>query len=116
MKYASKELREQAVRLWKSEKYTQSEIAEIVGYSLSAVKDWLRKDRSGEAQSPTKRGCRPRALTQDDLDLISRTLANRNDTTLKELAEMLDNKCCLSVIHRAVHRLNLTFKKNASCR
>lgn len=56
MKQASEEIRKLAISLYKSGKYTQREVADIVGYHYNTVKAWLRAEAAGRPQKPLRRG------------------------------------------------------------
>ena len=54
----------------------------------------------------------PRSLTPADLQTLRDAVATQNDQTLEELRDQLSVKVHVTTVHRALKRLNLSFKKN----
>lgn len=110
MKHASEDIRKLAVHLYATGKYTQQQVAEIVGYHVNSVKNWLRIAEAGLPQKPGRRGCRPRALTPEDIDRLKNLLEEGRCHNLDELTLAL-GKSSRSVVHRMIHELGYTYKK-----
>ena len=110
-KIACKEVREKAVKAYKTGKYTQQQVADMYDIHYKTLQNWLKVDARGEPQIPQKRGCPPRALTEDDVKRIDATIQEDNSITLAGIKEKLQLKCCLPVIFNAVKALGYTHKK-----
>lgn len=115
MKCASEDIRNLAVQLYQSGKYTQQEVADIVGYHVNSVKNWLKAAAAGIPQKPRKKGCPPRVLTPEDLDRLEALLIEGKCHNLNELTAAL-GKGSRSVVHRAIHELGYTYKKSSLCK
>ena len=110
MKHASEDIRDLAVSLYKSGKYTQAQVAEIVGYHYKTVANWLRADREGRKQISLPRGHRRSALDNDDLAKLKELVDSGKYHSLSELTTAL-GKSSLSGVYRALHKLGYTYKK-----
>lgn len=112
MSYAPIEIKRLAVRLFKAGEYTQTEISKIVGYSISAIKAWIAKDRLGIPLSTGKRGHLPCKLDDGDRVKIRRFLNSQPDATIEDVRKVLNYKASKSATHREMVKLGFTFKKN----
>ena len=110
MKHASEDIRNLAISLYKSGKYTQQQVADIVGYHLNTIKSWLRIDALGGPQRPRERGHRPRILNRNDLLRLQALVNSGTCSNLDELTNTF-GKGSRSVIHRALMELGFTYKK-----
>ncbi len=110
MKHASEDIRNLAVNLYKSGKYSQQEVANIVKYHRNTVKSWLKAESEGRPQRPLKKGHRARVLTPSDLERLREIVNKGTCNSLDELTAAL-GKGSRSVVHRALHELGFTYKK-----
>lgn len=115
MKHASEDIRNLAVSLYKSGKYTQAEVAGIVGYHYKTVYNWIKADKEGRKQVSLPRGHRRSALDHDDLERLKNLVDSGNHHSLSELRAAL-GKSSTSGIHRALRKLGYTYKKNSVCK
>jgi transposase len=81
---------------------------------VDALKQRRRDTGVFAPRKPTK--FRGRALAPSDLDHLATVIAARPDATLAEIREALRTSAGLTTIWRALHRLDLTFKKNGTRR
>lgn len=112
MSYAPIEIKKLAIRLFNSGEYTQAAISKIVGYSVSAIKAWISRDRQGLPLSAEERGHQPRKLDDNDRQLICQLLGRQPDATIEDVRKLLNYKASKSAVHREMVKLGFTFKKN----
>lgn len=112
MAYASLEIKNLAIRLFKSGEFTQPEISKIVGYSVSAIKTWIARDRQGLPLTASSRGHQPKKLDESDRQFIRQLIARQPDITIAGVRAALNNKASKSAVHREMVALGYTFKKN----
>ena len=115
MKHASEDIRNLAVSLYKIGKYTQAEVAEIVGYHYKSVSNWIKADKEGRKQVSLPRGHRRSALEHADLEKLKDLVGSNKYHSLSELRDAL-GKSSTSGIHRALRKLGYTYKKNCICK
>lgn len=114
MKYATIEIKERAVYLYLFEGCTYEELGKIFNYSAVTIKTWVSSYKNGELWLSKKRGCPPRRLDEEDFCFIKKQLDSTNHTSVREMARLLGEKCGKSTIHKALHDMGLTFKKNSA--
>jgi len=114
MAIASKELRTKAVEAYKTGKFTQQQLADSYVFHYKTILYCLKADANGEGQEPKKRGCPPRIFTKDDEDKIIIIIQDNPSITLEGIKAMLNKDCSISAVHRTLHRLGLTYKKNSA--
>lgn len=112
MSYAPLEIKKLAIRLFKSGEYTQAAISRIVGFSVSAIKAWIARDRQRLPLTAEERGHQPRKLDDADRQLIRQFLGQKPDATIEDVRKMLNYKASKSAVHREMAGLGFTFKKN----
>lgn len=112
MSYAPIEIKKLAIRLFKSGDHTQAAISKIVGYSVSAIKIWIARDRQSLPLSAEERGHKPRKLDDEDRLLIRELIGQRPDATIEDVRKALNYKASKSAVHREMVELGFTFKKN----
>lgn len=115
MKHASEEIRNMAVRLYKSGGYTYKEIGDIVGYSHKTIGNWVKADKEGRKQVPLERGHRQSTLTDDDLIRLKDLVESGEYHSANELVKAM-GKSSKSGILRALHKMGYSFKKNYFCK
>ena len=112
MSYSPLEIKKLAIRLFNSGEYTQAAIGKTVGYSVSAVKAWIYRDRQGLPLCAEERGHQPRKLDDNDRQLICLLLGWKPDATIENARKPLNYKASKSAVHREMVELGFTFKKN----
>ena len=111
MSYAPLEIKKLAIRLFNSGEYTQAAIGKTVGYSVSAVKAWIYRDRQGLPLCAEERGHQPRKLDDNDRQLICQLLGRKPDATIEDARKLLNYKASKSAVHREMVELGFTLKK-----
>jgi transposase len=117
MRVYSKEFRERVIWAMKRGEKPLS-IAQRLEVSWGWVYSLLRRYRkTGNYETlPTNNaGVKPK-LTTSDLELLNQTVQEHPDATLEELKELTGFTVSKSTICRALKKLKLSFKKNASCK
>lgn len=113
----SNDLRASVIRFYENHgDYTQPEIAEEFGVSVSTVEKLLRRWRTtGSSQALPPGGGQVAVLRKHDTAL-QKMIAKQPDATLAELQEKLVRQCRVAAspatIWRALERLQLRRKKN----
>jgi transposase len=114
MPIANKDTRERAVEAYKTGRFSQQQLAEAYCVHYKTIQNWLKADACGESQCAKARGHRPRIFNNDDetelIDLISR----EPSITLEEIKVGFNKDCNVSVVHRTLLRLGITYKKNSA--
>lgn len=114
MTIASKELRIKAVEAYKTGKFTQQQLADAYCVHYKTIQNWLKADANNEEQVPKKRGCRPRIFNKEEEDKLILLIQDEPSITLEKIKVKFNKTCNLSVIHRTLLRLGITYKKNSS--
>ena len=123
MKAYSIELRRKIVKAYEDESISQRKLAKRFRFSaaLSFVQKLPKQYRETASLAPKKRAQQPPPkLTEEHLAVLRRLVEEQNDATLEELREQLATEINLlvscSTIDRALKKLDLTLKKDASRR
>ena len=96
---------------------SSKELAERYHVSRAWVDALKQRRRETGAFAPLKQmKFRRRALVEAETDRLATLVAARPDATLTELREALQTSVGLTTIWRALHQLDLTFKKNGTRR
>ena len=112
MEAYSLDLRERVVRAYDQRVGSQHQIAELFGVSLSWVEKLLRRRReTGTIQALPHGGGPAPVFDSPRLQQLREHVAGDPDATLAQLRDRMDLKVSLSVIHRALVKLGLTYKK-----
>jgi transposase len=119
MKAYSDDLRERVWRACHDETMGPLEVAEELNVSRSFVCKLLRRFRDeGTLSAKPRGGNRPPALDATGLKSLRQLVRERPDATLKELCQLLDERCGVSVrtwtVCRALAKLKLPPKKSPS--
>ncbi len=113
MAIASKELRSRAVEAYKSGAFTQQQIATAYRVHYKTIQNWLKADAKGEDQAPKQRGHRPRIFSKNEETRLVELIHGNPSITLEEIKEKFNKTCHISVVHRTLLRLGITYKKNS---
>lgn len=115
MKNANQELRERAVEAYKTGAFTQQRLANAYRVHYKTIKNWLKADANGEGQAPKPRGHRPRIFSNNEEIELLELIRDAPSTTLEKIKLKFNKSCHLSVIHRTLLKLGITYKKNSKC-
>jgi transposase len=114
MSIASQELRERAVEAYKTGAFTQQLLAAAYRVHYKTIQNWLKSDARGEGQAPKPRGCRPRIFSKDEEAELLALIRDEPSITLEKIKSKFHKTCNVSVVHRTLRKLGLTFKKNST--
>jgi transposase len=114
MSIASKDTRERAVEAYKNGVFTQQQLANAYCVHYKTIQNWLKADAMGEPQEPKQRGCRPRVFSKDEEAELAKLIREDPSITLKNIKITFNKDCNVSVIHRTLLKLGITYKKNSS--
>lgn len=115
----SMDLRERVVRAYQAGEGTQQQIAQRFQVSPSFVQRLLRRQRESGQVAPLPRGGNHLAkIRGEHLALVEQLVSAQPDAYLEELVEQFVQQTGITVsrttMHRAVKRLRLSTKKNAT--
>lgn len=112
MKTASAETRALVVKAYTSGIATRKQLAEIFGYHIQSIGNWIREfEREGRI-APRQKGHRKSVFTDDEKSALIELVHSNVDITLEELRERFGKSCSLVAIHKTVVKLGFVFKKN----
>lgn len=111
MPIASKDTRERAVAAYRTGRYTQQQVADMYQIHYKTLQNWLRCDERGEEQIPKKRGHPKPVLNDEDKAAIHNMVLKNPSITIASIITALGKTRSVSVIHRALVELGLTYKK-----
>jgi transposase len=115
------DLRQRVVDSCLAHDLTYREVADRFSVGEASVSRWLRRHRETGGVEPKGHagGARPK-VDIAGLELLRQLVAERPDATLKELAQSYENarsvRLALSIVCRALNKLELTRKKSRSTR
>ena len=114
MKTASSENRALVVKAYTSGIATRKHLAEIFGYHIQSIGNWIREfEREGRI-APHAKGHRKSVFTDEEKNALAQLFQDNTDITLEELREKFGKNCSLVAIHKTVVKLGFVFKKNAT--
>lgn len=114
MKTASAETRALVVKAYTSGVATRKQLAEIFGYHIQSIGNWIREFESEGRIAPRPKGHRKSIFTDDEKKALIELFQNDVDITLEELRERFGKNCSLVAIHKTVVKLGFVFKKNSA--
>jgi transposase len=112
MKTASAETRALVVKAYTSGIATRKQLAEIFGYHVQSIGNWIREYKREGRIAPRPKGHRKSVFDSEEREMLVALLKDRVDITLAEIKEHFGKNCCLSAIHRIVVGLEFVVKKN----
>lgn len=114
MKTASAETRALVVKAYTSGLATRKQLAEIFGYHIQSIGNWVREfEREGRI-APRPKGHRKSIFSEEEKIALIELFRGNVDITLEELRERFRKNCSLVAIHKTVVKLGFVFKKNAA--
>lgn len=114
MTIASQELRERAIEAYKTGAFTQQQLADAYRVHYKTIQNWLKADANGETQASKPRGHRPRIFSKDEEIELLELIRNVSSITLEKIKLRFNKTCHVSVIHRTLLKLGITYKKNSA--
>jgi transposase len=114
MKTASAETRALVVKAYTSGVATRKQLAEIFGYHIQSIGNWIRAFESEGRIAPHAKGHRESVFSDEEKASLADLLSQDVDMTLEEIRAMFQKNCTLSAIHRITVKLGFVFKKNTT--
>jgi len=112
MKTASAETRARVVKAYTSGIATRKQLAEIFGYNIQSIGNWIREYEHEGRVAPHPKGHRKSVFSPEEREQLAALLKNKVDMTLSEIKDHFGKNCCLAAIHRIVVGLGFVVKKN----
>jgi transposase len=117
MKPYSLDLRQKIVDAYAEGTISQRQLARQFRVALSFVETLLKRYRETGSVAPKIRTQQtPTKLNSEQLDILRQLVATRNDATLEELRDQLEQQTGVrvsrSTVDRMLTKLNLSVKKN----
>jgi transposase len=113
MPIANKDIKERAVEAYKTGSFTQHQLAKAYRVHYKTIQNWLKSDACGESQEPKPRGCRPRVFSKDEEIELADLIHVAPSITLEKIKIRFNKTCNVSVVHRTLLKLGITYKKNS---
>jgi len=114
MKTANTETRALVIKAYTSGVATRKQLAEIFGYHIQSIGNWIREfEREGRV-APHAKGHRKSVFSDEEKKTLYELLQCNADITLEELRERFNKSCSLVAIHKTVVKLGFVFKKNSA--
>lgn len=114
MKTANAEIRDLVVKAYTSGTATRKQLAEIFGYHIQSIGNWIREFKREGRTAPHPKGHRKSIFTDEEKLELAKIIQDRVDITLEELREKFGKHCSLVAIHKTVVKLGFVFKKNST--
>lgn len=112
MKTASTEIRTLVVKAYTSGAATRKQLAEIFGYHIQSIGNWIREHEREGRVAPRQKGHRPSVFTSEEKEELVKLLSEDVDLTLAEIRTRFGKECSLVAIHKLLVKLGFVFKKN----
>ena len=112
MKTATAEIREMVVNAYMSGTASRKQLAEIFGYHIQSIGNWIRRYATTKQLAPLPKGHRKSVFTEEEKGELVELLKNNVDLTLAEIKAHFNKTCSLTAIYKLVKGLGFTFKKN----
>ncbi|MDR2055605.1 MAG: hypothetical protein LBQ10_07045, partial [Desulfovibrio sp.] len=106
------EIRSLVVKAYTSGTATRKQLAEIFGYHIQSIGNWIREHQRDGRLAPRPKGHRKSVFTPEEIEQLSKFLKSNPDATLVEVKTIFAKNCSLSAIHRIIRRIGYVFKKN----
>lgn len=116
MQSYSLDLREKIIEVYKEGSRSQRQLARQFRVALSFIEKLIKQYKETGNVAPKVRSEQtPTKLSEQDLNVLSELVSEKNDATLAELSEELFKRTGVLIsqttVHRMLGRLELTFKK-----
>jgi len=114
MKTASGETRALVVKAYTSGIATRKQLAEIFGYHIQSIGNWIREFECEGRIAPRAKGNRKSVFADEEKMALTQLFHDNTDVTLEEIREKFGKNCSLVAIYKTVVKLGFVFKKNAA--
>ena len=112
MSIANQDLRERAVAAYNTGAFTQQQLADAYRVHYKTIQNWLKAAAKGETPASKPRGHRPRVFTKDEEVELLTLIHNEPSLTLEKIKLKFNKSCNVSVVHRTLLKLGITYKKS----
>lgn len=92
----------------------RAQIAEMVGYHINSISQWIRDYERENRLEAHPRGHRKSVFSPQERKDLSDLLINNVDMTLEEIRLHFNKSCSLAAISKIIASLGFTFKKNSA--
>lgn len=114
MKTANEETRTIIINAYNSGIATRKQLAEMFGYHIQSIGNWIRAFEREGRTAPLPKGHRKSIFTDEEKIALTALLQSNVDITLAEIRERFGKKCSPVAIHKTVVKLGFVFKKNSA--
>ena len=87
MKFGSIEIRKMVVQAILKKAATATQVADITGYSVVTINNWVKIFQSEGRYGPKPNGHRPACFSEAELEELKVIIQDRPDTTLQEIKD-----------------------------
>jgi len=113
MKAYSQDLRDRVIELYKTKKYTKTELTKIFKLSYQTVFDWIKRYKDSNDYSSKQHiqaGRKPRFT---DKKSILEFLINNPDSQGIDIRDSVASEIPMSTFYDTLKRMDITYKKRA---
>lgn len=111
MKTATPEIRSLVVNAYKSGKASRQQLADILGYHIQSIGNWIREYERQGRLAPLAKGHRQSVFTVSEKQELVELIAKNPDITLNEIKIRFAKECSLTAIHKMLAKLGFVYKK-----
>lgn len=111
MKKITSELRQRALEVYKTGRYTQLQIADIFGVTRKTINNWVRIQRTESRNTPLPKGHRRQSFSEEEKQRLVLLVTEKPDLTLEQLRALMGKDCTLPTVHNTLQRLGFFLKK-----
>lgn len=113
MKFASEEIRTKAVNAYLEGKATSKQLADILGYSIASICNWVRTYKRENRLAAKPNGHRYSCFSDEELEALKHLMVQHPDMTLVEIRDHFGKSCSPIAIHAILKKLGFVYKKNS---
>ena len=113
MRILCKELRQRAIKAYKTGQYTQAHLAEVYGVSRKTINNWVRIERTEHRCESLPRGHRRESFTDEEKKRLTQLVKENPGMTLEQLRATMNKNCTIQTVHNTLRRLDYFLKKNS---
>lgn len=111
MKRASQEIRALVVKGVESGKCTPQQMAELTGYSLVSIYNWMRVYKEEKRMTPKPSGHRTPMFSESEQEQVRDLLKQKPGLTLVEIREHFHKSCSLTTVHNMLRKMGMNARK-----
>jgi transposase len=107
----SQDLRDKAIEIFKTKKYTRLEISKLLKIGYTTIKLWIKEYNETGSCKIVKSSKVGRKRKFDDRDAILEILKNNPELEAKEIKKRLGLEMSMTAFYNTLSRLKITYKK-----